>query len=376
MKNKFFWLTISCIFTVSLLNIAFLYQYKDIIDAIAVQNQRDFLNQVFVMGIIVIIMLIFEYIRQIVNVLYLNQIGFQLQATLIGKLLSKPYDVFAKQGSGHYISQVNNDLEQLKEGYYDAFFTIFQGVCSFLIASFALLNLDVITALFIILVSFLPVIIPYLFKQRRRKNQNDISYAQQFYHTRLSDVLNGWLAVKNVKQTEEIVGELDRRYKGINSKVSKANQTTVTMRLLVGFVFYITVIVILVVGGMQVFAGVLTVGGLTAILTISEQLVEPINSVAAALLDRHAVKDLKALFTPSITSSTALKTLTSAIKTITIQNLSYCVGGKTLFHHFNYVFEQGKSYLIIGKSGCGKSTLGLLLTKNISLQTGNILFNQ
>ncbi|WP_449459291.1 hypothetical protein [Streptococcus suis] len=38
------------------------------------------------MGLTVLVMLVFEYIRQIANVSYLNQVGFQLQATFIGKI--------------------------------------------------------------------------------------------------------------------------------------------------------------------------------------------------------------------------------------------------------------------------------------------------
>ncbi len=88
--------------------------------------------------------------------------------------------------------------------------------------------------------------------------------------------------MKNSRQRQQVLDGLNDRYQAVNDKVNQANRTTVTMRLLVGFVFYLTTLSIIFIGGFQVFSGSLTIGGLTAILTISEQLVDPINSIAAA----------------------------------------------------------------------------------------------
>ncbi|MBL3698036.1 ABC transporter ATP-binding protein, partial [Streptococcus suis] len=193
MKKRNFWLTLTCIFAVALLNVGFLYQYRYIIDAIAAGDRQAFVSYFVLMGLTVLVMLVFEYIRQIANVSYLNQVGFQLQATFIGKIFDLPFRQFVEQGAGAYISQLNNDLETVKEDYYDAFFTIFQGACTFGIASLALLSLDGLTAIFLILISFLPVVIPYLFKKRRRLNQEAISDSQQVYNTRVSDVFLSYL---------------------------------------------------------------------------------------------------------------------------------------------------------------------------------------
>ncbi|HFI0790460.1 TPA: ATP-binding cassette domain-containing protein [Streptococcus suis] len=373
MKKRNFWLTLSCIFAVALLNVGFLYQYRYIIDAIAAGDRQAFVSYFVLMGLTVLVMLVFEYIRQIANVSYLNQVGFQLQATFIGKIFDLPFRQFVEQGAGAYISQLNNDLETVKEDYYDAFFTIFQGACTFGIASLALLSLDGLTAIFLILISFLPVVIPYLFKKRRRLNQKAISDSQQVYNTRVSDVFLGYLQVKNSHQRQRVLDGLNDRYQAVNDKVNQANRTTVTMRLLVGFVFYLTTLSIIFIGGFQVFSGALTIGGLTAILTISEQLVDPINSIAAACLDKHAVKELKQEFELS-TLGKEMKgqELASAFQSMQLVKASYAIGEKQVFDDLTVTFERGKKYLILGESGSGKSSLALILTKNSQLQVGDI----
>ncbi|HEM5239443.1 TPA: ABC transporter ATP-binding protein [Streptococcus suis] len=373
MKKRDFWLTLSCIFAVALLNVGFLYQYRYIIDAIAAGDRQAFVSYFVQMGLTVLVMLVFEYIRQIANVSYLNQVGFQLQATFIGKIFNLPFREFVEQGAGAYISQLNNDLEMVKEDYYDAFFTIFQGACTFGIASLALLSLDGLTAIFLILISFLPVVIPYLFKKRRRLNQEAISDSQQVYNTRVSDVFLSYLQVKNSRQRQQVLDGLNDRYQAVNDKVNQANRTTVTMRLLVGLVFYLTTLSIIFIGGFQVLSGALTIGGLTAILTISEQLVDPINSIAAAFLDRHAVKKLKQEFELStLGQETKGQELASAFQSIQLVKASYAIGEKQVFEDLTVAFERGKKYLILGESGSGKSSLALILTKNSQLQAGNI----
>ncbi|MGT2799118.1 ATP-binding cassette domain-containing protein [Streptococcus marmotae] len=379
MKNKYFWLTLLCIFMVSLLNIGFLYQYRGVIDTLSQQQLNLFLERIFLMVLTVVVMLFFEYSRQLLNIIYLNQIGFRIHATLLGNIFTKDYDDYTKHVSGHYMSEVNNDIERVKENYYDSLFTIFQGVCSFVLASFALLSLDFLTASFVIITSFLPVIIPYLYRNRSRHLQNTVSDTQAIYNTRLSDILEGYLNVKNATYYPAVMRELERRYSMINRAVQQSAWTTTTMRIVVGLIFYATTILIILIGGFQVFSGVLTLGGLTAILTISEQLVDPINSIANAFLDLHAVKDIQQRLQPARDDEIAFALdevkENQEFNTLEFQNLTYQNAEHVLFQSVNYRFEKGKKYLITGKSGCGKSTLALLLTKNIPIQTGTIFLN-
>ena len=43
--------------------------------------------------------------------------------------------------------------------------------------------------------------------------------------------------------------------------------------------------------------------------------------------------------------------------TISMQDISWSVGGRTIVDHFNLDIEDGKSYALTGPAGCGKSTL-------------------
>ena len=60
-----------------------------------------------------------------------------------------------------------------------------------------------------------------------------------------------------------------------------------------------------------------------------------------------------------------------------VRNLtfSYTEGGKTILKDISFKIKQGSITSILGANGCGKSTLFDLMTKNLKVNTGQILLN-
>lgn len=61
---------------------------------------------------------------------------------------------------------------------------------------------------------------------------------------------------------------------------------------------------------------------------------------------------------------------------ITLENVSYSVGSKTLIQEASLQFERGKMHLILGPNGAGKSTLVKLMSGELLPDTGTVLFDQ
>ena len=60
-----------------------------------------------------------------------------------------------------------------------------------------------------------------------------------------------------------------------------------------------------------------------------------------------------------------------------VRNLtfSFLIGGKTILKDISFKIKQGSITSILGANGCGKSTLFDLMTKNLKVNTGQILLN-
>lgn len=64
-----------------------------------------------------------------------------------------------------------------------------------------------------------------------------------------------------------------------------------------------------------------------------------------------------------------------AIFTIEIKSLSKQFRNETAIDYKDLVFEDGKSYMLLGASGCGKSTLLNMIAGILAPETGEILIN-
>ena len=65
---------------------------------------------------------------------------------------------------------------------------------------------------------------------------------------------------------------------------------------------------------------------------------------------------------------------TESLKRLTLRQVSFSYGEKTVLHEIDFEFETGKFYIIAGTSGCGKSTLLKVISKLLP-HTGQVRWN-
>ena len=363
MRKLLFAVVLFLITVVSGINIYFSYQIKYVVDALTTNNEQLFYNQIIYLSVIIILMLICEYSRQILDTIYLNKVGFNIHRTLVGSLLRNKLDTKSK----NLLSTINNDIEMVKDQYYNTIFSLYQGMVYFIFATIALFKLDVTTAFWVIGLSLFPIVIPNIFKAYLKNVQNSISKQKARYNDKLEDFLEGLLVIKNSDSANIFYEKL------INKLVNRKNVLVSLVNVLTGLVFYATIIAILYIGGHQALLGNTSVGDIVSIFTISAELVMPVNLITASIANITSVKDIER----ELDSKEKFEYIDSHkiidFKNIEVRNESYKFNNREIFSNFSARFEKGKKYLIQGDSGSGKSTLALLLTKN--LEGCNIFLN-
>ena len=378
MRKTLFILVLVCITAVSTLNVLFSYQIQFIIDALTHQNQTAFMNNILWMMLIMFLLLVIEYFRQYLNTRYLNQVGLSIHKSIITKLYNLNFLEYKSKSSGEYLSILNNDIDTIKTFHYDAIISLYQGIITFIIACIALFSLDPLTAGLIIIVSIFPILIPYIFKHQTRKNKNQLSKNQSIYNTYLKDFVTGLLDIKNFRTSNVFVDKVNERYEEVNQAEQKNVKLTALINVLIGLFFYGCVVCILLIGGRQVLNGSITVGALASIIALSNELEMPVNLIADNLSSINSVKDIKQKYDAKgdrTADDVPITTHIESLQQIDIQNLAYSIDHQKIFEDFNYQFERGKKYLIVGSSGRGKSTLAYLITKNLDPDQGTILYN-
>lgn len=140
-----------------------------------------------------------------------------------------------------------------------------------------------------------------------------------------------------------------------------------------------TVLVLLVV---QVTQGMLTIGSMVFIWTLTERLFHAFWRFAR-LYDRaseslEAAKRLEGVMdlTPLLVSPVQPKAIPPGPVTLTFENVGFSYGGNgESIHNLNLVIRGGETVGIVGPSGAGKTTLRRLLTRSWDVSEGRILVN-
>ena len=371
MKHKYLWSTLVCITLVAVLNIVFNYRIQYILNAVVAQDYGQFSYQIMVTAIIILGMLLVEYGRQVLNARYLNSQGFRLHGTLLSRILTlRPRAV--EQDVGHYLSQVTNDIEEVKSLHYDTLLSVYQGTISFLIAAVALISLNWVTALWIFIASVLPLVLPLLFKRLRARIEQDYLFRKSAYSRRFVNYLQNFGLLRNHQSQREYAEDLTRDYADINRMANTKASYSALVNVLAGLGFYATTLVILWIGGLQVLEGKLTVGGLTSIYSISLELVLPIQLLISALSDLSAIQDTKHQLEQEPVMETLVVECSADQPVLAVCQLEQ----PPLFQGLNLTLQPGKHYLLTGKSGIGKTSLVALLTGDVIAPTGTVLLDK
>ncbi|HEM3726290.1 TPA: ABC transporter ATP-binding protein [Streptococcus suis] len=374
MKKLHFMLTVICITIVAALNIFFNYHISNIIDSLTAKDSLAFYDSILLIVGVVLLLLAAELVRQISNQRFLNQISYKIQATLVGRILTGRSLLSQSEVSG-YVSKINNDIERVTELYYDTFFSLYQGLVSFLIASIALFSLDIQVSLTILLVSTIPVGIPYLVNSYRTKVEEAISLEKVSYQSKLQDLLGNLLLVKNNGLAQQFYKKINQQYQQINAQEDKCAFLTAVVNIGSGFFFYLTTMIILFIGGQKVLTGQMSLGALVAIYSISLELISPVGLIASSISDMTSVRTIRKDLVGNDTVDFAEVSGNPNFSNLRIEDLDYRVDHGSLFNHLHLQFDAGKKYLIQGESGVGKSTLVHLLTQNTKERVSGIYLN-
>jgi ATP-binding cassette, subfamily B, multidrug efflux pump len=133
-------------------------------------------------------------------------------------------------------------------------------------------------------------------------------------------------------------------------------------------------------GGLQVMAGVLTMGTLVAFIQYSDRFFRPISDLSekytilqAAMASSERI--FKLLDTePGVVSPALTKEQLVKIGRIEFRNVSFSYNpGEPVLHDISFTVKPGEKVAVVGATGAGKSTIISLLSRFYDVQQGEIL---
>ena len=360
---------------VPLINIAFAYSIKGIIDSGLSQNRKA-LTEAVLVGVAVI----FAYAG-------LNFISLQLRNKLVRKIMSryknkvfqsildKDYREFSKDKSGKYISILTENMKKIEQDYLYQYFNISKNFSLMIFSLIAMFIGNWFLTLLVIIASIIPMIISGVIGQRLASLQNSAIIADQKYLAKIKDILAGFLVIKSFNVKEAI--RQDYTYE--SEKLDEIYYIKGKFDVLASVISQLSGMIVFLVafgGGMYlVFDGHTTIGSVTAIVQLVNFVVMPLNEIGMGIskfregqviLNSFEVKDAVEL------QPGKRKEYFDDVISFSNIDFSYPNTEENIFNHLSLKIQKGEKIAIVGTSGSGKSTLLNLLLSFYDVTSGYI----
>lgn len=371
----------------TVVNLIIIFLVQKLVDQIAVPLNNTKLEKDYFINLILMIFFytIFIYISQYFLRLIFFTGNYTISNFLFKKTLGKDIQYFEKNSLGESISKITSDsilisdwMAQGKVMFFTQIFILISNMGLLMYYSFSIS----VSLLVLLLICF--YIINILSKRMGEYTQKEQKVKGEIYQ-KISQTILGIYDVKQFSLEKYFSKDVEEYLFKKRLPISK--KIAYFFSLYVGtsaFISKVIPILSLLVASILASKGLISIGSVIAIYSISRMLDEPIRVISDQITNRTlAVKTqdrLRSIYkNEKEFSFKGINPLVPFFEKldININEYKYTEGSKPVVTNFKESIFKGKTYLIKGDSGAGKSTIGNLIMNQVSYKnlSGNILWN-
>ena len=370
---------------VNILSVAIPFEVRRVIDALQEGfTFKDVLKQSFWIISLASVMAVVRLVsRQLVFGVG-RQVEVDLRQRLFDHMLIQDPGWVQSIGSGEVITRSTSDIENIRRllG-----FAILSLTNTFLAYAFTIPAMIAINPwLTVASISLYPIMLGVvrLFGGRmvnqRKRQQEALSQLSEL----IQEDLSGISAIKIYGQESaegKAFSKLNNNYK--TAAINLARTASTLFPLLQG-ISSISLLLLLALGSGLINQGILTIGGLIALILYVERLVFPtallgftLNTFQLGQVSLERVEELLTN-TPTIKDNINSKSLNSPVKG-KLEAKGLCINyensQKKILKNINFVIEPGELVAIVGPVGCGKTTLARALGRMVSISKNQLFLD-
>lgn len=310
-----------------------------------------------------------------------HSITDQLRVGLSQKIVRMDPEKFLKSEKNYYLSKLANEIKVIEQEFLKPGFGLILSIFTFIFSLLFSLRLSASFSIVMLLLAFSPLLAPYFAKKILGTRRKAAVEAQDHTLSLFEQLLSGYLTLRVGRGFPKYAtrfSESSERLKKQNIHFESLQGLTYAISFGLGDLAYSGTWII---GGFFVAAKIITLPNLIAMTTLMSTIAGPLEYFSTSITDILSSKKVADDLISFIDSTdddemTRSIILESPITTLSIANLSYSYGTRTLINGLSYQFERGKKYAITGASGSGKSTLLNILAGIYSVGDRQLFINE
>jgi len=378
-NRKNFNLTLLSVFINSAVGVSIAFIMQNVTEAMELQDFKRIkiaiILSVFTAGAALLMGILQKTFRN----RYMKKGLSQFKMFVFEKLLNKSIGGFGDTSSGQFISAFSNDLASIESNYLSGNINIVTQITTFIGGVAAMTYINWRLMLCVMATSALPCFVALKYSKKITQKEKQTSAKNAGFVDQVKDLLNGFIVIKSFKAEMEVLRIFDRQNSELEEVKRKRRETGDMVSILSESSYTIVTIVLVSIGTLFVFKGLMTIGGVLAFVQLSNYVLNPIHRMVPLYSNRKAAIALIDKLAATIEAEDSGKNKTEIKKfdkVISFRNVSFAYEeDKTVLNNISVDFEKGKSYAIVGNSGGGKSTLLRLLLGHFSNYKGQIMID-
>ncbi|WP_240037733.1 ABC transporter ATP-binding protein [Glycomyces paridis] len=307
--------------------------------------------------------------------------AFDLREEADRKLASLPLSYFDSRPRGEVLSRVTNDIDNLTQTVGQVTQRVVQGVLFLIGVPIMMLTISPLLTLVVVLTLPLTVLAARVIGKRSQPR-----FARQWATTgklngHVEEMITGHQLVTLFGRRAEGAAVFERYNGDLYENSVRAQWVSALLGPTMAFLGLVTYVLVAVVGGLQVAAGVLSFGQIQAFIQYTGQFSNPLNMLAALFGQvQSAVASGERVFEfldaeeqspePAVADAAALESVRGRVA---FEDVSFrYLEDEPLIEHLWLTAEPGQTVAIVGPTGAGKTTLVNLLMRFYDLDAGRI----
>ena len=348
------------------------------VDSISRGEWKPFIGYVAMMAASAGVTSLFQFVQGLFNNRMAFSISRDMRRDIFSKMRRLPLSYIDSHPHGDVISRMVNDVDQVSDGLLMGFTQLFTGVITILGTLICMLSVSWIVTLIVVLVTPLSLFTASFIAKRTF----NLFYRQSEVKGEQTSFIDEMVSGASVVAAYSMEKDNQKRFEEINRTFAKVSLSAVFYSSLTNpvtrFVNSLVYMGVALSGGISAIYGLMSVGGLSSILTYASQYTKPFNEISGVVTElQNAIASATRIFSlldeKEERDESALPSLDKAEGNIGFHSVSFSyVKERPLITDLSLDASTGMRIAIVGPTGCGKTTLINLLMRFYEPDSGFI----